>query len=291
MHLNEESQDITMKYKYGNNDEEFVLSYKGRPFSVLASDELPTASSSYIDHLLVRELDIKMTDLQCKKMSFSGVKMRMLGKISVTVQCIRDGRTCGTFHLKASVIENLNQRFDTHCVAGKNTATLLRGGICTSSGTLSETSSPSRSRRSATPSPARSDRSESPPASTRSVSPPTTPIRTLPRFPPKGTPDVITEYPRTPTKSPPGFPAKPQFARPDSPPKPRVRHGQFFCSWEQCVPIQPDCPAECGFSPQMGLPPGYQPCAPDCVGGYCPCLRRMQRKQFNFGWRNIYQNN
>ena len=60
-----------MKYCYGNNDEEFVLSYKGRPFSVLTSDELPTPSSSYIDHLLVRELDIKMTDLQCLGRSLS----------------------------------------------------------------------------------------------------------------------------------------------------------------------------------------------------------------------------
>ena len=223
MHLNEVNQDVTMKYKYGNNDEEFVLSYKGRPFSVLASDELPTPSSSYNDHLLVRELNIKMTDLQCKKMSFSGVKMRMLGKISVTVQCVKDGRTCGTFHLKASVIENLNQHFDTHCVAGKNTATLLRGGISTSSGALSETSSPDRSSRSASPSPARSGRSASPSGSTRSVSPPTTPVRARPTSPPYPTNS------RTPPKSPPGFPIKPQFRRPS--------HGPLHCAWEACVPI------------------------------------------------------
>ena len=119
--LEHENFDVTMKYQYGNHDEEFVLCYKSRPFSVLSSDDLPTPTGSYIDHLLVKELGIKMMDLQCKKMSFSGVKMRMLGRISVSVQCIKNGRTFGNFHLKANVIENLYQHFDTHCIAGKNT--------------------------------------------------------------------------------------------------------------------------------------------------------------------------
>ena len=135
-------EDVTMKYQYGNNDEEFVLCYKSRPFSVLSSDGLPTPTGSYIDHLLVRELGMKVTDLQCKKMSYSGVKMRMLGKVSVSVQCIRNGRTFGNFHLKASVIENLYHHFDSHCIAGHNTDSLLRGGGNTSSGASSVTSSP-----------------------------------------------------------------------------------------------------------------------------------------------------
>ena len=258
-----------MKYSYGNNDEEFVLSYKGRPFSVLSSNDLPTPASSYIDHLLVRELDIKMTDLQCKKISYSGVKLRMLGKISVSVQCIRDGRTCGSFHLKASVIEHLNQRFDTHCVAGKNTDALLRGGHCISSGAPSVTSSPARSERSASPSP----------VSTRSVSPPNTPLRAKPTSPPN------TTNPRTPPRSPPGFPVRPLFSRT------RPSHGPLHCAWNVCVPISPDCPAECGFSPQMGLPPGYQPCDPQCPGSYCDCLRRMQRGKLTVGWMNYYEDN
>ena len=102
-----ENHDVTMKYTYGNQDEEYVLCYKGRPFSVLSSTSLPTPTGSYIDHLLVRELGIKMTDLQCKKFSFGGVKLRLLGKISVTVQSVKDGRTSGNLHLTANVVENL----------------------------------------------------------------------------------------------------------------------------------------------------------------------------------------
>lgn len=67
-------EDVTLKYKYGNNDEEFVLCYKGRPFSVLSSSYLPSPTSSYIDHMLVRELGIKLHSLQCKKISFGGYK-------------------------------------------------------------------------------------------------------------------------------------------------------------------------------------------------------------------------
>ena len=273
-----------MKYNYGA-DEEFVLCYKGRPFSVLSSTSMPTPTSSYIDHLLVRELGLKMSDLQCKKLSFAGVKLRLLGKVSMTVQCINEGNIVGNLHFRANVIENLYQHFDTHSIAGQKTDALLRGES-TSSGAPSETSSPSRS-----------SRSESPPVTpVRAVMSPTQSASPSPE--PSPTPSEMAEIKMqvaklkcvsspSPPRSPPGFPVKPQFARPPSPPR-QSRHGPLHCSWEQCVPIQPDCPADCGFSPQMGLPPGYQPCYPECVGAYCPCLKRMQRRQY--GWRTYKDN-
>ena len=136
----------TMSYSYGNQDEEFVFAYKSRPFAVMLSSRMPTPITSYIDHMLVKELGIKMTDFQCKKISFCGVKLRLLGKVSFTVQCIQEGRISGNFHLTASVVENLSNHFDTHCIAGVKTKALLKGGKdnCTSSG------SPSPSRSSAT---------------------------------------------------------------------------------------------------------------------------------------------
>ena len=126
MHLKTEDQ-VTMKYNYGNKDEEYVFCYKGRPFSMLVSSSLPTPATTYIDHLLVQELGIKICDIQCKKISFGGRKLRLLGKISCTVQCVVDGNVSGNFHFKGSVIENLNQHFDTHSVAGIKTIALLGG--------------------------------------------------------------------------------------------------------------------------------------------------------------------
>ena len=271
------NQDVTMKYKYGNNDEEFVMCYKSRPFSVMSSSHLPTPTSSYIDHLLVRELGIKMTDFQCKKISFSGVKLRLLGKVSITVQCINNGRLCGNFHLTASVIENLYSHFDTHCIAGQRTNILLRGGYCNSSGAPSESSSPRSSRssapRSRTPSPA--------PSPSRSPSPP-----------------VITSYPTTPTKSPPGFGPRPQYSRPRFDTSSRPRHGPGVCSWQHCVlahggEIPPDVPGECGYHPQWRLPQDFRACGLRCCGWYCSCLqsRTMPLPRITDGWINYLQDN
>ena len=61
---------------------------------------------------------MKMTDLQCKKFSFSGFKMRILGKVSITAQCIHDGISSGAFHIKANVVQDLAKNLDSECVAG-----------------------------------------------------------------------------------------------------------------------------------------------------------------------------
>ena len=59
-----------------------------------------------------------MTDIQCRKFSFAGHKLRILGRKSTAVQCVQHGRICGSFHLKGLVFSDLNQTLDTHCVAG-----------------------------------------------------------------------------------------------------------------------------------------------------------------------------
>ena len=77
----------TMFYQYGNNEKEFVFCVKGRPFPCLVSPYLPTPTASLLDYNLVRDLGLK---LQCQKFSFAGFKMRILGKVSVTVQCVHN---------------------------------------------------------------------------------------------------------------------------------------------------------------------------------------------------------
>ena len=153
-------RNMTMKYEYGSKDTEYVFCYKSRPFAVLVSPSLPTPTSSFVDHLLVSELKLKMTDLQCKKINFGGKKLRLLGKVSCTVQCIKDGNVFGNFQYKACVIENLNLHFDTHSIAGVKIIDLLCGDQvnnpdCTSSaGSPSPRATPRRAS-SRSPSPAR----------------------------------------------------------------------------------------------------------------------------------------
>ena len=109
---------LTSSYKYGAGDEEFVFSCKGRPFVALISPNIPTPTSSLLDYDLVAKLGLKMSDIQCRKFHFAGHKMRILGRISTAVQCVKDGRINGNFHIKALVVSDLYQLLDTHCVAG-----------------------------------------------------------------------------------------------------------------------------------------------------------------------------
>ena len=107
-------------------DREYIFAVKGRPFAILSSPSKTTPDFNLIDWALVRDLNLKMSDLQCTKFYFSGHKMRILGKISTTVQCIQDGRIFGNFHIKARVVEDLHTKLDTHGVAGNKLNEQLR---------------------------------------------------------------------------------------------------------------------------------------------------------------------
>jgi len=109
---------FTTSYTYGSNDKEYVFCCKGRPFVALASSSLYTPASTLVDYNLVRQLGLKMTDIQCRKFSYGGHKLRILGRISTAVQCVQNGRIGGNFHIKGLVVSDLNTLLDTHCVAG-----------------------------------------------------------------------------------------------------------------------------------------------------------------------------
>ena len=178
-----------MTYEYGNDEKEYIFCVKGRPFPCLVSPHLPTPTSSLLDYNLVRDLGLKMTDLQCHKFSFAGYKMRILGKIAVTVQCIHDGVSSGCFHIKANVVLDLAKNLDTECVAGNKMAALLRGEKFPPS----PAATPRTPSTSAAPSPA-----------------PSVPAAESPRTPPPRA--RAPQAPRSPPRSPPGFPARPQYA-------------------------------------------------------------------------------
>jgi len=99
-------------------DREYVVACKGRPFTILTPTSLPTPTVTYVDHKLVAELKLRMTDLQCSRLHYGSKKLRILGKVSTSVQCVNNGRMEGNLHLKAFVVENLCENFDVHSIAG-----------------------------------------------------------------------------------------------------------------------------------------------------------------------------
>ena len=78
---------LTLCYDHPDQ-REFVFTIKGRPFSMLSTLKLPVPSTSLIDYNLVRDLGLKMEELQCMKFSYGGSRLRILGKISQTIQTI-----------------------------------------------------------------------------------------------------------------------------------------------------------------------------------------------------------
>jgi len=124
---------ITLCYDNYPDQREYVFAIKGRPFSMLSTQRMPVPNISLIDYNLVRDLGLKMNDLQCSKFTFGGQKFRILGKISQTVQTINNGVISGTVHLRANVVENLSTTFDSHSIAGKKMTDLLNNKLRTRS--------------------------------------------------------------------------------------------------------------------------------------------------------------
>ena len=192
---------MTTSYNYGNKETEYLFCVKGRPFPCLVSPHLPTPTSTLIDFDLVHKLGLKMVDLQCKKFSYAGHKMRILGKLSTNVQFIIDGTSVGQFQVKAMVVKDLEKNLDTECVASAKMAAQLRGedDICTSSGALSQDCSPAATPAVQTPPRSPGSRPTSPtPSSSKTPSPTRSPSPT-----------------KSPPRSPPGFPTKPQYPPPN----------------------------------------------------------------------------
>ena len=197
--------DPTLCNRYPNDDKEHIFAFKGRPFGCLTSPHLPTPTSTLMDYNLVKDLGMKMYDLQYQKFSYCGNKLRILGRVAITVQTIQDGFASGSFSIKASVVLDLNKSIDCECVAGaKLTSKLLRGAdpsIISTTPTSSRCSSPSSSSQSPSASPSAQSPSARPPA----ASPPSPQARTSAQSP---RPPGITS-PSPP--SPPGFPVQPQY--------------------------------------------------------------------------------
>ena len=283
--------DPTLTNKYSNNEEEYVFCVKGRPFACLVSPHLPTPTASLVDFSLVRDTGLKMSDLQCSKFSFGGQKMRILGKVSITVQCIHDGVSSGTFHIKGNVVLDLSKHFDTDVIAGTKMRSLLIHDRRSPSPTSpSSRRSPSPSTPSQTSPTASQARPSAPSSSKARPSAPPTPARTPAQTPPRSRPPGTSLF-------------KDAYVQPDLCKERlalfecdmdgdievdtngkntfyltggfvyRSGHGREKCSMAKCLNTKEDVPNNCGFHGQFILPNWFKPCGPSCRGGYCLCLR------------------
>ena len=303
------SNNTTLCYNYGGGNKEFVFSCKNRPFAVLCSSQLPTPAVTFIDHNLIMELGLKITDLQCKKISFARRKLRLLGKISTTVQCIQSGKMFANIHLRATVVENLKDVIDSHCIAGQKMTQMLEENV---------------------PSIDEDDVDDKPKAKDVPVSTP-------------HTPSVSSSLSTASSQSQPGTPSNtyynpivlPDAAVAKSTPPSRAQrltiddgfspltanlttidemfggadimsdeeeendiigrhdeeghldsnlvyesgHGRYKCNRVQCLiddPWNPAVPHNCGFHHAYSLPNDFQYCGDYCRGAFCKCLKFYQ---------------
>ena len=302
-------EDITLTYNYSGAEKEHVLACKNRPFAVLCSTNLPTPSSSLIDHNLVKELGLKMTNLQCKKIVFLGRKLRLLGKISTTVQCIRNGNVCFNIHFRASVIENLSNVIDSHCVAGQKMALLLSGGGGNGKAddkaaakvknktkeAVSSNSVQSTPRTRTTSSSAASPALSTGTPSSTGLTPISFSAKTLDveQTPPSRAQMLVMDDGMSPLTANLTIMDE-MFGGADvmsdeeeeqfyldqhNPPDDlvyRMGHGRYKCNRVQCNFQDDPCmqvPQNCGYHQSWSLPYNFQPCNKNCRGAFCNCLK------------------
>ena len=96
MRTNKISNIKTLFNQYEDGVKEFVFSVKKRPFGMVIS-----ASLQYQ----------KLMD--CRK------KMRILGKVSMTVQCIQDGAVSDNVRVRAFVVMDCHTNLDVDSIAGE----------------------------------------------------------------------------------------------------------------------------------------------------------------------------
>ena len=79
---------FTTKYTYENKDVQYVFACKGCTFVALVFPNIMAPISTLIDYDFVKKARQKFTDIQCRKLNYAGHKMRTVGRVKTTVQCV-----------------------------------------------------------------------------------------------------------------------------------------------------------------------------------------------------------
>ena len=248
---------ITTSYKYdGGSEHEFVFCCRGRPFTAMVSKHLKTPTT-LVDYHLVKDLGLKMTDLQCQRFTMGGYKMRIMGNISTQVQTIQDGLVNGCVQFNATVILDLYKHFDTFSVCGSKMAAKLmpdQAAVAETAGPGgAAVATPVRGPRSPQASPlpkrARPGAAQSPLRTACSPVSPVTPPRAAPSPPPTASDPVAPTATEPAMTRTPASPPSPPF-NPYDRPKPRLlssppRSPPGFPTpgimRVEYVPVQPRC--------------------------------------------------
>ena len=125
------NQSVTMCNRYDGGVKEFIFSIKNRPFGMIISPNLPVPNTSLLDFDLVQKLSLPINDRQYKKFTYNGCKMRIVGRVSTTAQCLQSGTLSGNIHVKAFVVLDLHTKLDVDSVAGSTMAVKLGGSDVT----------------------------------------------------------------------------------------------------------------------------------------------------------------
>ena len=109
----------------GGADYTFVCSKI--PFAITCSTDLPHTEHNLIDLDLINKMKIPLRNVKVKRMVLMGRNVRYVGSVSQTIQCVRQGKVCGTIHLQALVVRDLFSLFNVDSIASSKTYERLTG--------------------------------------------------------------------------------------------------------------------------------------------------------------------
>ena len=78
------------------------------PFAITCSTDLPNTEQNLIDLELINKMKISLRNVKVKRMVRMGRNVRYFGSVSQTIQCVNQGKVCGTIHLQVLVVSLFN---------------------------------------------------------------------------------------------------------------------------------------------------------------------------------------
>ena len=101
---------------YGEGRHVFVC--RKFPFEMLRSPNYPSQNETLIDENFVHKVKLDQTNVTCENFRFAGQNLRIVGRISTTVQTVANGVPVGNMQLKATVVRDLKSLLGTEALPG-----------------------------------------------------------------------------------------------------------------------------------------------------------------------------
>ena len=88
------------------------------PFEILRSANFPTPNENLIDENFAHKLNLMQSNIMCENYRLGSETVRLVGKISTTIQTVSEGVVIGSMQLKATVVRDLKLLFGTEALPG-----------------------------------------------------------------------------------------------------------------------------------------------------------------------------